>query len=126
MTDKFEAIHSFWASFGIPAYDENTVPTGDDRPAYPYITYSAAVSEFWDGPVALSGSLWYYGSSWAAVTAKLEDLPVRGRRPVDRLRKPIRPADERSERHDQTHFSKRGGGVYHRIGVRNEIYTNSD
>ena len=71
--DKFQALQSFWSSFNIPAYDENTVPTGDDRPAYPYITYDAAVAEF-GYPVAMSASLWYYGTSWSQVTTKLAEI----------------------------------------------------
>lgn len=71
--DKFQALQAFWSSFGIPAYDENTVPTGDDAPAFPYITYDAVVSEL-GTPVAMSASLWYYGTSWSQITAKLEDV----------------------------------------------------
>ncbi len=71
--DKFQAIQSFWASFTIPAYDENTVPTGDDQPDYPYITYDAVVDSL-GHPVAMSASLWYYGTSWAAITAKFAEI----------------------------------------------------
>lgn len=67
--NKFEALQSFWESFGIPAYDENTVPTGDNAPVFPYITYDAVVSNL-GTPVAMSASLWYYGPSWADITAK--------------------------------------------------------
>ena len=71
--DKFQALQSFWESFGIPAYDENTVPSGDDAPAFPYITYDAVVSEL-GTPVAMSASLWYYGTSWSQITTKLDDI----------------------------------------------------
>ena len=71
--NKFEALQSFWSSFGLNAYDENTVPTGEARPAMPYITYDAAVSDF-GNTVALSGSLWYYGTSWSQITAKLGEI----------------------------------------------------
>lgn len=67
--DKFQALQSFWASFGLPAYDENTVPTSENKPSFPYITYNAAVSCF-GRSVAMSGSLWYYGPSWSEITAK--------------------------------------------------------
>lgn len=36
---KWEALYSFFSSFGIPAYEENSIPTGSDRPSYPYIVY---------------------------------------------------------------------------------------
>ena len=71
--DKFQAIAFFWESFGIPAYDENTVPTGDNRPSFPYITYDASVSNL-GYPVAMSGSIWYYGTSWAMITAKMTEI----------------------------------------------------
>ena len=74
--DKFQAIHSFWSSFGIPAYDENTVPTGGEKPAMPYITYDASISNF-GTPVAMSGSLWYYGSSWSQITSKMAEIEAR-------------------------------------------------
>lgn len=74
--DKFQAIHSFWSSFGIPAYDENTVPTGDSAPEMPYITYDVVVSGF-NEPVAMSASLWYYGSSWSQITTKLGEIEAR-------------------------------------------------
>lgn len=67
--NKFEALQSFWESFGIQAYDENTVPTGDNAPVFPYITYEAVVSNL-GTPVAMRASLWYYGPSWADITAK--------------------------------------------------------
>ena len=71
--DKFQALQTFWSSFGLPAYDENTVPTGDAKPSYPYITYDAVVSNL-GVPVALSGSIWYYGTSWAQITAKMAEV----------------------------------------------------
>lgn len=77
--DKFQALHSFWSSFGLYAYDENTVPTGNDKPNYPYITYDAAIADFGQ-PVALSGSLWYYGTSWSQITTKMTEIEDRIRR----------------------------------------------
>ena len=71
--DKFQALQTFWESFGIPAYDENTVPTGDDAPAFPYITYDAVVSNL-GTPVAMNASLWYYGTSWAQITTKMAEI----------------------------------------------------
>lgn len=74
--DKFQAIHSFWSSFKIPAYDESTVPTGDSAPEMPYITYDVVVSSF-GTPVAMSASIWYYGSSWSQITTKLGEIEAR-------------------------------------------------
>ena len=38
--DKWQAQYTFWASFGIPAYEENSVPDQKEV-TYPYITYEA-------------------------------------------------------------------------------------
>lgn len=74
--DKFQAIQSFWSSFGIPAYDENTVPTGELQPSYPYITYDAVVGNFGEYE-SLSASIWYYGTSWSAITTKLAEITAK-------------------------------------------------
>lgn len=36
---KWEAIYSFFSSFNVPAFEENSVPTGSEKPNYPYIVY---------------------------------------------------------------------------------------
>lgn len=74
--DKFQAIHTFWSSFGLDAYDENTVPAGDDKPELPYITYDVVIGDF-GGFTAMSASLWYYGTSWSQITTKLSEIEAR-------------------------------------------------
>lgn len=68
--DKAQALHSFWSSFGLTAYDEQTVPDGA---GLPYITYNVATDSL-DNVVPLTGSVWYRGTSWAAVTAKADEI----------------------------------------------------
>lgn len=70
---KEAAIYQFWSGFGLPAYEENSVPTGDDAPDFPYITYSVVTSEF-DRPVSLSASLWYRSTSWSVNNAKTQEI----------------------------------------------------
>lgn len=70
MADKWTALNSFWNSFGIPAYDENTVPS---NATYPRLTYEASVSNF-DEPVVMSASLWYNSTSWAAISQKAQEI----------------------------------------------------
>lgn len=72
-TKKEQALHRFWSSFDLTAYDESTVPTGANAPAFPYITYNVATDSIGD-PVALTASVWYRSSSWADVTEKTEDI----------------------------------------------------
>ena len=59
--DKWEAQHDFWNSFGVPAYEEHSVP--DDAP-FPRITYQASSSVF-ESPVPITASVWTKSTSWA-------------------------------------------------------------
>lgn len=63
------ALQTFWSSFGVPAYDENTVP---EDAALPRITYSVATDSL-DHPVSMTASLWSRSKSWVQVT-ELKDL----------------------------------------------------
>lgn len=73
MADKSQALHGFWSSFTLPAYDESTVPTGDNAPAFPYITYNVVMDSL-DSTVSLTASVWYRSSSWADITAKADEI----------------------------------------------------
>lgn len=68
--DKAQTLHSFYSSFGLPAYDENTVP---DDAVLPYISYEVAEDSI-GSPVYLSASLWYRSPSWAEITKKANEI----------------------------------------------------
>lgn len=68
--DKVQALHSFWSSFGIKAYDESTVP---DDAKMPYITYEVTVGDYGED-VASSASVWYYGDSWKPIEDKMKQI----------------------------------------------------
>ena len=75
---KAAAIYQFWNSFGIKAYEENTVIDADEdgnpvEPVFPYITYQLVTDSF-DREVAATASLWYRGESWTAINAKTEEI----------------------------------------------------
>jgi hypothetical protein len=67
---KAAAIYQFWSSFGLTAYEENTVP---ENAAFPYVTYQLVTDSF-DREVAATASLWYRGESWTAINAKTEEI----------------------------------------------------
>ena len=67
---KAAAIYQFWSSFGLTAYEENTVPTDA---AFPYISYQLVTDSF-DREVAATASLWYRSESWTAINAKTEEI----------------------------------------------------
>lgn len=58
--DKWQAQHEFWNSFGVPAYEEHSVP---DKAPFPRITYEAAMSTF-ENLVAITASIWTRSTSW--------------------------------------------------------------
>lgn len=68
--DKCQFIHNFWNSFGIQAYDENTVPADA---SIPRITYSVITSDF-DRPVELDASIWDRSTSWQAISKKADEI----------------------------------------------------
>lgn len=59
--DKEYAIHSFWSSFDVPAYDENTTPSGAP---YPRITYDVVDAGTWGHEVAMSAMIHSKSTSW--------------------------------------------------------------
>ena len=67
---KAAAIYQFWSSFGLTAYEENTVP---EDAFFPYVTYQLVTDSF-DREVAATASLWYRGESWTAINAKTEEI----------------------------------------------------
>lgn len=68
--NKWQAIDAFWSSFGIPAYDENSVP--DDATA-PYITYTAETADF-EKVILLTGSIWYKSATWENISLKADEI----------------------------------------------------
>ena len=69
--DKGQALYNFWSKFGLPAYEENTVPEDSgDR----YITYSVQFGNL-DDVINLYGNIWDYNShSWEFVDKKAQEI----------------------------------------------------
>ena len=67
---KAAAMYQFWNSFGLTAYEENTV---SDDAVFPYITYQLVTDSF-DREIPLTASLWYRSESWTAINAKTEEI----------------------------------------------------
>ncbi len=65
-----QTLNQLWNGFGLPAYDENTVP---DDAKLPYITYELS-EDFFGHPLIRSASLWYRSPSWAAITEKEQQI----------------------------------------------------
>lgn len=67
---KAAAIYQFWSSFGLAAYEENTVPADA---TFPYITYQLVTDSF-GREVPVTASLWYRSESWTAINGKTEEI----------------------------------------------------
>lgn len=72
--NKYEALRNFFSSFGMSAYEENSVPdkvrTGD----MPYITYELVTSSLDVQNVALSCQIFYKSNSLKGINAATEQL----------------------------------------------------
>lgn len=75
--NRNQALYQFWSSFGIPAYEENSVP---DDANLPYITYSDQIGYIHDVN-NLSASVWDYdmsaGKNWSYVIEKANEIGER-------------------------------------------------
>lgn len=71
--DKAQALHEFWSSFGIKAFDE--LSAYDKNMSLPdrYITYEVQTANF-ESPVGLTASLWYHSTSWAEISQKADQI----------------------------------------------------
>ena len=68
--DRWQALQTFWAGFGLTAYDENTVPS---TATYPRLTYSAMTGGIGES-VSLMASIWYRSTSWGDISRKADEI----------------------------------------------------
>ena len=71
--NKQQAYNAFWGSFGVLAFEENSVPddtviaelikAGAAAAKYPYIAYEVVIDDL-GSPVAVSASIYDKSSSW--------------------------------------------------------------
>lgn len=71
---KAGALYQFFSSFSIEAWEENSVYALESPPEFPYLTYEMRTDAFGDYDTALSFSIWYRSTSWAAANAKAEEI----------------------------------------------------
>lgn len=71
---KAAALYQFFSSFGLDAWEENSVYALENPPAFPYLTYQMHTDSFGEYDAPLSASLWYRSTSWAAANAKVEEI----------------------------------------------------
>lgn len=70
---KEAAIQAFFESFGLNAYPATSVPTGEQAPAFPYITYNAPTDSDLNRLI-VTASVYYRDMSWTGVNAKVRQI----------------------------------------------------
>lgn len=63
-------MQAFWSSFGLPAYDQETVP---EDAVMPYITYELMTDSLGTA-IPMLASLWYYAMGWKEISRKAEEI----------------------------------------------------
>ena len=74
---KAAALHKLFSSFGLTAYEENSVyamAMQGQAPAFPYLTYEGVLDFFGENDDPISISIWYRTSSWTEVNAKSQEI----------------------------------------------------
>ena len=65
-----ETIYKLWNSFGIPAYEENSVPS---TAKFPYISYQLLTGEY-GADSQLTASLWYREPTLKNIALKKDEI----------------------------------------------------
>lgn len=73
MADKAQVLYNFWSSFGLTAYDAATIPTGENSPELPYITYETTTGAL-EQVLSLEASIWYKSTSWEEISKKADEI----------------------------------------------------
>ena len=71
---KAAALYQFFSGFGLEAWEENSVYALESPPEFPYLTYEMRTDAFGDYDTAITFSIWYRSTSWAAANAKAEEI----------------------------------------------------
>ena len=71
--DKWQSQQAFWSSFGIPAYDEQSVTTEDDQTDWKYLTYEG-ISDTQFKPNSISVNVYDRSTSLAWLSQKVSEI----------------------------------------------------
>jgi hypothetical protein len=72
--DKLAALQTFLNGF-LPAYEENSIYSLKNPPAFPYLTYEGVDDNFGDNTdVAMTVNTWYRESSWYNAVLKSKEI----------------------------------------------------
>ena len=72
--NKYQAMTAFFESFGLDAYEENSLPTSEPGiPSFPYLTYPSTVTAG-DDEIQLMFSIWYRSPSLKEISEKALEI----------------------------------------------------
>ena len=78
--NKFQAQHLYWNGFGLPAFNEQTVPDvvpdgkgGTKKLVPPFITYEPITGRL-DGTILQNARVYYRGKSWSPIMQKVTEI----------------------------------------------------
>lgn len=72
--NKSQALHQFWSGFGLPAWDENTIPDDSTVRGEKYIAYSVSTGSL-DDVINLTAKIWDTNTtSWEYVEQKAREI----------------------------------------------------
>lgn len=74
MGSKANELQRFLSSFGLNAYEEHAVPTGDNFPGYPLLTYEGRNDTLKSGSVPMALNVYYRSDSWSEINAKVQEI----------------------------------------------------
>lgn len=66
-----QALHNFYSSFDITAYEENSVL---ETAKMPYITYNVVTNTLNDNTTSLIANVYYKSNSWTEINKKVEEI----------------------------------------------------
>ena len=72
--NKAKALYSFFSSFGVPAYEENSVYSLESPPPFPYITYQLKTDAFGEYDASITFSTWHRSASWVDSNAMIDAI----------------------------------------------------
>lgn len=70
---KAEALYGFWSSFGLPVYEEGSVP---EDAVLPYITYPLMLGD-WGQEIPITADLWYRTTTLLGINDKTNEIARR-------------------------------------------------
>lgn len=70
---KEGALYNFFNSFGITAYEENTVPS-EKEIQWPYLTYQVVTDDLDGNGALMTMQLFYRSDSWLLINAKADEI----------------------------------------------------